>query len=547
MPANKVKSLDYQSLSKSAKQSGAKGENQTSLKAAGNSNNEKNDAPTENLDNPAKKEKNQFASETFSDTKKTSESESFVPEKGEPQKVNFAPPNETDYAGQQKRNKQEKKAEKDRRLLSGDRWLVKNGHSLTYLGLYLFSILVLFRPYELIPSLSFLSATAFYFAVVTLAVYVPTQLSAEGSLTTLSTEVKCVLAMTALGLLTMLIGKDLAASWTTFNDLFIKSVLIFIVMVNVVRTRRRLINLMWLSLSVGLYLSYTAIYLSMTGEMKIEGYRVDVEVRGLFGNPNDMALHLVTMTPIAIVLGIASQNRLTRILYFVMAGLFVAANVVTYSRGGFLGLIAAAAVLAWKLGRKNRLKVLAASASAGGLFILAAPGNYGLRLLSIFIPGLDPVGSSDQRKGLFFRSIFVTLRNPWGIGMGNSPVMNDSNLQWHNAFMQVASELSILGLVVYLIFLVSPFRKLGAIERTLFARNELDWFYYLAIGLQASIVGFMVSSFFVSVAYNWFVYYLIAYAVAFRRIYQIEKNVKVEAASKSLSELGKNLLGWQSA
>ena len=32
----------------------------------------------------------------------------------------------------------------------------------------------------------------------------------------------------------------------------------------------------------------------------------------------------------------------------------------------------------------------------------------------------------------------------------------------------------------------------------------------------------MVSSFFASVAYNWFIYYLIAYAVAFRRIYRIE-------------------------
>ena len=94
--------------------------------------------------------------------------------------------------------------------------------------------------------------------------------------------------------------------------------------------------------------------------------------------------------------------------------------------------------------------------------------------------------------------------------------------------------------------MISPFRKLGAIERTLFAKDESDWFYYMAIGLQASIVGYMVSSFFVSVAYNWFIYYLIAYAVAFRRIYQLEKGVK-EVESKSLTDLGKKLIGWQSA
>jgi hypothetical protein len=102
-------------------------------------------------------------------------------------------------------------------------------------------------------------------------------------------------------------------------------------------------------------------------------------------------------------------------------------------------------------------------------------------------------------------------------------------------------------LAAYLIFLISPFRKLGAIERTLFAKEEYDWFYYLSIGFQASIIGFMFSSFFVAVAYNWFVYYLIAYAVAFRRIYQLEKGLKEEVKSRSLGELRKNFFGWQTA
>jgi len=209
-----------------------------------------------------------------------------------------------------------------------------------------------------------------------------------------------------------------------------------------------------------------------------------------------------------------------------MTGLFIAANTVTFSRGGFLGLLATAAVLVWKLSRKNRLNISIASIFVGGLFIMLAPGNYGLRMLSIFIPALDPVGSSDQRRELLERSIIVSLRNPWGIGIGNFPIVGIRNLVTHNSFTQVSSELGLLGLAVYLFFMISPFRKLGAIERTLFAKEELDWFYYMAIGLQASIVGYLVSSFFVSVAYNWFVYYLIAYAVAFRRIYKIEKGIE---------------------
>ena len=310
----------------------------------------------------------------------------------------------------------------------------------------------------------------------------------------------------------------------------------FIVMVNVLRTRRRLMGLMWLSLSVGIFLSYTAIDMFMRGELNAEGYRVDVGVKGLFGNPNDLALHLVTMIPLAICLGIASRSRLMTLVYFAMAVLFVSANTVTYSRGGFLGLMASSAVLVWKLGRKQRLNVSIVSIVVGGLFILLAPGNYGVRILSIFGLATDPVGSSDQRKELLERSIIVSLRNPWGIGIGNFPIVGVRNLVTHNSFTQISSELGLLGLVAYLIFMISPFRKLGAIERTLFAKDTRDWFYYLAIGLQASIVGYMVSSFFVSVAYNWFIYYLIAYAVAFRRIYQIENGLKEGVKAEPLWE-----------
>ncbi|HLM03081.1 MAG TPA: hypothetical protein VK400_18665, partial [Pyrinomonadaceae bacterium] len=42
---------------------------------------------------------------------------------------------------------------------------------------------------------------------------------------------------------------------------------------------------------------------------------------------------------------------------------------------------------------------------------------------------------------------------------------------------------------------------------------------------------YMVSSFFVSVAYNWFIYYLIAYAVAFRRIYRLETEAETNQSA----------------
>lgn len=437
--------------------------------------------------------------------------------------------------------KREKQIAKDEKLLSGDNWLVRNGHSLTYVGLFAFSILVLFRPYELIPQLSFLASTPFYVAAATLAIYIPTQFATEGNLTMMSTEVKCILVMTFLGILTIFISASPALAFETFNDIFIKAVLIFIVMANVVRTRKRLMGLILLSLSIAVYLSYSAWTKYMTGVFAVEGYRVEVDIGGMFENPNDMALHLVMMLPIAIVLGIASKNYFLRALYLSMGALFTAAIFVTYSRGGFLGLIAMSAVLVWKLSRGYRLNAVIISAFIGGLTILLAPGNYGLRILSIFIPSLDPVGSRGQRSELLWQSILVSGRHPWGIGMGNFNLISIGHLGTHNAYTQVAAELGILGLLAYLIFLFSPLRKLAAIERAGITNNRTDWYYYLSIGMQASFVGYLVSSFFGAVAYNWYVYYAIAYALAFRRIYMVENDLN-QGAGKSM--LGEGLMGW---
>ena len=69
-------------------------------------------------------------------------------------------------------------------------------------------------------------------------------------------------------------------------------------------------------------------------------------------------------------------------------------------------------------------------------------------------------------------------------------------------------------------------------RRELFERNENSRFYYFAIGIQASLVGYMVSSFFAAVAYQWYIYYLVAYAICLRRLYYLQEQKKLEAANK---------------
>ena len=99
---------------------------------------------------------------------------------------------------------------------------------------------------------------------------------------------------------------------------------------------------MWLSFSIGLYLGVRRSQHVLAGQVQRRGHRVAVsEIGGMFGNPNDMALHFVMMTPLVSVW--ASPRRVSSgalIVYFGSAGLFVAANMVSYSRGGFIGMLA---------------------------------------------------------------------------------------------------------------------------------------------------------------------------------------------------------------
>ena len=406
-------------------------------------------------------------------------------------------------------------------------WIVKRGHALSYFGIFLFTFVLYFRPYELIPALSAFSSMAMVLALMTLGIFVPSQLGLEGNLTARPREVNLLLLLVVTALLSIPTAISPLEAWTTFNDTFVKAVMMFIVMVNVVRTEFRLKGLIWLSLGVACLLSLNAVDNYRAGNFTVEGYRVEGDLGGMFGNPNDMALHLVTMVPLAIALLLATRSISAKLFYGACAALMIAGTVVTFSRGGFLGLVVAGMLFAWKFGRRNRFLVIFISIIVVSTFFALAPGNYGLRLLSLFDSNLDQFGSSSARQVLLIKSVKVALRHPlFGVGMGNFHIVSIKEQVSHNAFTQVASELGMAAAILYTLFIVTPIRRLWQIERETYEDRKRTSFYYLTVGMQASLVAFMVSSFFASVAYQWYVYYLVAYAICIRRIYDGERGTE---------------------
>ncbi len=402
-------------------------------------------------------------------------------------------------------------------------WLVvpqhdRPGHSISFGFLVLFTLLLYFRPQDYFPALDRGQLIA---AALTAMWFVPTQYLLEGRLTARPPELKWLLGLLALAALSIPLAVDRSDSIKIFTDQFVKIVAMFIVMINVVRTQSRWKWLFWVALLAGLQLAGNAIHDWRTGQTPLEGYRVRGAAGGMFADPNDMALFLVTIMPIVFVLLLIARSWWTKIFYGLCLFVLVGGMIFTYSRGGFIGFTAMFAVLAYKLGRGRRLLIGALSLMVFVGFIALAPGNYATRLSSITDTSRDTTGSASERQQLLFQSIQVAITHPvFGVGMDNFYHYTDRGKPSHNAYTQVAADLGLPALAVYLGFMLVPLMQLRRMEHETADVPSHSDIYYLSVGLQASLAGYMASSFFLSVAYYWIVYYLVGYAVCLRRIYE---------------------------
>src|SRR5262249_48585207 len=169
----------------------------------------------------------------------------------------------------------------------------------------------------------------------------------------------------------------------TLTDTYLKTVVIFILMVNLTDTRRRLFSLWKLVVICGAALGVAAIRSYLKGEFTARGVRIEGLVGGMFENPNDLATALDLLLPFAVALTLAGKG-VARMFYMCCAVVIAIGVLVTFSRGGFLGLIALGVVLLWKLGKGRRLKTTLGAALICGILLAIMPGGYGSRITTIF-------------------------------------------------------------------------------------------------------------------------------------------------------------------
>jgi O-antigen ligase len=396
-----------------------------------------------------------------------------------------------------------------------------------FTGLLLFTALLYFRPQDAITPLAFIPLAEIA-AVTALASMAFNRLSRGLPQSRVTPELIGVFALGGVILLTAPFSIWPGGAVATFLDLFVKVMLIFVLMVNTLTSPRRVERFTWIVVIAMSYIAFRAVFDYARGFNLIENGRVQGAVGGMFGNPNDLALNMVSTLPLAVLLAMRGR-AVGRLAAMAGAFLMIGATIVSQSRSGFLGLAAMMLLLAVQIGRRAP-GLIAAGAVALLLALPLVPGSYWERVSSITDESRDATGSRQARRVLLGEAWETFLTFPLtGVGAGNFKAYNPQGRteawrETHNVVLQVASELGIFGTAIFLYlvyraaFASRQVKRLLRRAKDVVTPKEAAFLDAYRATMTAAVAGWFFSALFASVAYNWTFYYLLALAIAPREI-----------------------------
>jgi O-antigen ligase len=234
-------------------------------------------------------------------------------------------------------------------------------------------------------------------------------------------------------------------------------------------------------------------------------------------NTDLFAAELIPAIIVACFLLVTTGSQRARWLYGGVAGVDLLAFVLTQSRGGIVGL-AVGLLLAVVLAGRARARILAL------VLALVAVGlgyYFGYKPAHVF--GGDTTrgglnGATSGRLDLWRVALLIFKGHPLGgVGLGNFQTVEPSyatqsvnltmvrqivqeQLVVHNTYLQMAADLGLVGLGLFLAILALPLRLAGRALRRLELQNHELEFYVR--GLLAGTIGMLVAYAFLSAEFE---------------------------------------------
>jgi O-antigen ligase len=318
-----------------------------------------------------------------------------------------------------------------------------------------------------------------------------------------------------------------------FNN-FAKTALMFLVVAASVRTAHDVERLTMVYLAGATV--YAAVVISRFEIGAGDAWRLG---RLYYYDANDFATFAVTAMPFGVYLLHIGRSLLARAVAVVALFVLTLAFVRSGSRGGFIALVAVTVFLVWRytaIPFRWRVGV----AALVTFFVLAMASDQYWKQMNTILSDVDYNRTEESgRMQIWKRGVGYMFRHPvFGVGPGNfqaaegtlSPFAGRQEfgigVRWnaaHNSYIQIGAELGIPGLVMFVAIIVTAFGALRRIARS--GRELTGWSRStpLTQALMASLIGFVVGAFFLSLAYAEMFYTLVALAAGLHKVTGVDR------------------------
>ncbi len=260
-----------------------------------------------------------------------------------------------------------------------------------------------------------------------------------------------------------------------------------------------------------------------------------------FKDENDLSLFINIWLPFCLFLLMIEREKSKKIVYSAGLAIGVATNVISFSRGGFVGMVCIA-VVAWFFSSRKVLTLVLLCLIALVVFFYAGEAYWD----RISTAGDTQQGTARERLESWETAWKMFLDNPLGVGGNNFQVrfpeyQTDYFLRgmWgrvaHSLWFTLIPELGIAGILIYLLLMKYNLRDIFELKNLRTQENrDLLFLKYLSYAYLAAMAGYFSSGSFISVLYYPHYWYLTALIAASIKIAHSMRNPTVAAEPETV-------------
>jgi len=343
-----------------------------------------------------------------------------------------------------------------------------------YLGLLVLIAIHFIQPGELLPALDAIHIERSY-AIALLVVFVLRRLTTPGSPLLSNRLVLASLLLVGSAFLSIPFSVWRGGAFAQTTEL-IKDVILLVLVFGLVDTNARMSKVLWLMVGLFAWFAGSALNAYAHGQISLqEGMERAEGINSMAGGPNELAGLILALLPFLIALLRSTHSILIRLLLLACGSLGLAAMVLTGARAGMLALIIVGAY--YVLRSRHQVVGLLACVALALIIWMGMPQAYRHRYLTVkqYASGGKLDASNELRVRIWKAGWRMLLDHPvLGVGAGQFPTaygtsyVEVAHVAWmnpHNLFLQVACELGVVGLIVFIYFVIQIVKQIRDLPR----------------------------------------------------------------------------------